>query len=239
MACERGFQLCLDSGSPCNWEYIAVCKKSVDPAHVQGVTESCAWTSGTSITYQSKKNAPYQHVSGSYGWKNAPTHFSRTMPDVISNIYHDQWIGRGGPTAWSHACQIWILWIFTCGNTENPCVSSSCWQRRGISPSYWGLLPDCPQDAVGFDETRRGEHWISRKAFGTHKSTLPAVNHKCSRTHVDMAFCVRVYVMWNSWTEFVRTFQLHSVYRFTLPTFFSFVNENFFFFVCKSHFMQK
>jgi hypothetical protein len=47
-----------------------------------------------------------------------PTHFSLAVRDVLNNTYHDQWIGRGGPTAWpprSH--QICILWIFTCGDT--------------------------------------------------------------------------------------------------------------------------
>jgi hypothetical protein len=30
----------------------------------------------------------------------APAHFSRAVRDVLSNTYHDRWIGRGGPTAW-------------------------------------------------------------------------------------------------------------------------------------------
>jgi hypothetical protein len=30
----------------------------------------------------------------------APPHFSRAVRDVLNNIYHDRWIGRGGPTAW-------------------------------------------------------------------------------------------------------------------------------------------
>jgi hypothetical protein len=29
-----------------------------------------------------------------------PAHLSRAVRDVLSNIYHDRWIGRGGPTAW-------------------------------------------------------------------------------------------------------------------------------------------
>jgi hypothetical protein len=31
----------------------------------------------------------------------APTHFSHAALDVLNNTYHDRWIGRGGPTAWS------------------------------------------------------------------------------------------------------------------------------------------
>jgi hypothetical protein len=29
----------------------------------------------------------------------APAHFRRAVRDVLSNTYHDRWIGRGGPTA--------------------------------------------------------------------------------------------------------------------------------------------
>jgi hypothetical protein len=32
--------------------------------------------------------------------KRAPTYFSRAVGDVLGNALHDQWIGRGGPTAW-------------------------------------------------------------------------------------------------------------------------------------------
>jgi hypothetical protein len=32
--------------------------------HIQGVTERCGQTLGTSSTYQNKKKCPYQHVSG-------------------------------------------------------------------------------------------------------------------------------------------------------------------------------
>jgi hypothetical protein len=29
-----------------------------------------------------------------------PAHFSRSMRGILSNTYHDRWIGRGGPIAW-------------------------------------------------------------------------------------------------------------------------------------------
>jgi hypothetical protein len=29
-----------------------------------------------------------------------PAHFSSDVEDVLNNIYHDGWIGRGGPIAW-------------------------------------------------------------------------------------------------------------------------------------------
>jgi hypothetical protein len=30
-----------------------------------------------------------------------PTHFSRAVRDVLNNTYHDRWIGRGQPIAWT------------------------------------------------------------------------------------------------------------------------------------------
>jgi hypothetical protein len=35
-----------------------------------------------------------------YMHDGAPAHFSRAVRDVLSNTYHDTWIGKGGPTAW-------------------------------------------------------------------------------------------------------------------------------------------
>jgi hypothetical protein len=53
-----------------------------------------------------------------YMCNGAPAHFDRTVRDVLNNTYHDQWIKRSvGPLHGLHALQIWILWIFTCGNT--------------------------------------------------------------------------------------------------------------------------
>jgi hypothetical protein len=75
----------------------------------------------------------------------ASAHFSRAVRDVLNNPYHDRCIGTWGPTAWPPPCQIWILGIFTRGTPKNPCVCSSCWQRRGTSPSHCGCLSDYPQ----------------------------------------------------------------------------------------------
>jgi hypothetical protein len=35
-----------------------------------------------------------------YMHDGAPANCSRAVRDVLSNNYHDRWIGRGGPTAW-------------------------------------------------------------------------------------------------------------------------------------------
>jgi hypothetical protein len=35
-----------------------------------------------------------------YMHDGAPGDFGHAVRDVLSNTYHEQWIGRGGPTAW-------------------------------------------------------------------------------------------------------------------------------------------
>jgi hypothetical protein len=37
-----------------------------------------------------------------YMHDGAPAHFSRAGRDVLSNTYHNRWIGREGPNAWPH-----------------------------------------------------------------------------------------------------------------------------------------
>jgi hypothetical protein len=58
--------------------------------------------------------------------------------DVLSNTCHARWMGG------LHAPrQIWILWTFTCGAPQDPCVCSSCWQRRGIVDACQ-TIRNCP-----------------------------------------------------------------------------------------------
>jgi hypothetical protein len=35
-----------------------------------------------------------------YMHDGAPAHFSRVVRGVLNNVYHVQWVGRGGPTTW-------------------------------------------------------------------------------------------------------------------------------------------
>jgi hypothetical protein len=75
----------------------------------QGVTERRRQTSGTSFTYQTRKNVHINMCSGTFNlWviaeamrDGAPAHFSCAVWDVLSKTYHDWWIGTGGPTAWT------------------------------------------------------------------------------------------------------------------------------------------
>jgi hypothetical protein len=103
-----------------------------------------------------------------YMHNGAPEHFSRAVWDVYNNTYRGRWIGRGRPNAWpprspgfeSSGC-------LPVGTPINPCVCSSYWQRRGISPSHCGCLPDPPHllrhlwtDVTVHGETCRGEDRI-------------------------------------------------------------------------------
>jgi hypothetical protein len=38
----------------------------------------------------------------------AHAHFSRAVRDVINNIYHARWTGRGGPTAWPPCLNLYL-----------------------------------------------------------------------------------------------------------------------------------
>jgi hypothetical protein len=86
----------------------------------------------------------------------APEHFSHAVWDVLSNTYHDRWIGRGGHTAWPPCFMPdlnpsdFYLWGHLKALVNN----------RGISPLHCGCLSDYSKlpwnlwmDAVVHDET--------------------------------------------------------------------------------------
>jgi hypothetical protein len=107
-----------------------------------------------------------------YMHNGAPAHFSRAVRDVLRNIYHCQWIGRGGPTAWPPCSPDLNPELLLMGTPRNPCVCSSCWQQRGSSASHYGCLSDYPQlswhlwtDVAVDDELCQGVHWTSWQTF--------------------------------------------------------------------------
>jgi hypothetical protein len=62
-----------------------------------------------------------------YMYEGAAEHISRAVRDVLSNTYHDRWIGRGGPTAWPPRSPGWNpMDFFPVGTPKTPCVCSSC-----------------------------------------------------------------------------------------------------------------
>jgi hypothetical protein len=76
----------------------------------------------------------------------APAHFNRAVRDVLSNTYHDRWIGRRETTAWPlRPSDLNRLNFLTVRTPKNPCVCSSSGQRIGTSPSHCGCLSHYPQ----------------------------------------------------------------------------------------------
>jgi hypothetical protein len=96
----------------------------------------------------------------------AVAHVSPDVRGVLCNSYHGRWIGRGGPSAWPPRSTPDLNPQRT---PKTPCtVCSSCWQRRGTSPSHCGCLSDYPQlppyvctDVAVHDGTCRGVHWMA------------------------------------------------------------------------------
>jgi hypothetical protein len=139
----------------------------------------------------------------------APAHFSRAVQDVLSNICHDRWTGRGEPTAWSPRSTPGLnpLSFYLWGHLTTRC--SSCWQRSSTT-QHCGCLSDYPQlprhlwkNAAVHDETCRGEHWISRSTFwAIILNVLFQLSQiRCFRTHVDMNK-FSCFGMWNSCPKF-------------------------------------
>jgi hypothetical protein len=76
----------------------------------------------------------------------APAHFSRVVRDILNNTYHDRWICRGGPTAWPPRTPgLHPVDLLPVRTPKTPCLCSSCWQQRIISPSHCGCPSDYPQ----------------------------------------------------------------------------------------------
>jgi hypothetical protein len=73
---------------------------------------------------------------------------SYAVRNVLSNIYHNGRIGRGGPTAWSpRSPDLNPLDFYVGGATKSPCVCGSCSQRRGTS-WHCGCVSDYPHISV-------------------------------------------------------------------------------------------
>jgi hypothetical protein len=103
----------------------------------------------------------------------APTIFSRDVGDDLNNSYHDQWIGRGGPTAWpSRSSDFNPLDIYLWGHW-NPLVYASAFDDE--EALYHRIVDACqtiPQlprdvrtDAAVYDETWWGVNWNSGRQF--------------------------------------------------------------------------
>jgi hypothetical protein len=92
-------------------------------------------------------------------------HCSRAVRDVLSNTYHDRWIGRGGHTAWPpRSPDLNPLYFYLWGHLNTRVYAAPV----DTSPSHCGCLSEYPQlprhlwtDEAVHGETYWGMHWIS------------------------------------------------------------------------------
>jgi hypothetical protein len=158
----------------------------------------------------------------------APAYFSRAVRDVLSDTYHDRWIGRGGTTAWPphspelnplHFC-LWghlkpFVYAALVDNDEahHRCIVDACQTIRNyLDIRVFELTRLCMMRRVeACIESRGGhfEHLLQMYSF-SYNSQI-----KYFLTHVD-ADIYSYFGMWNSCQKFVRTFQLHFVYLFSI-----------------------
>jgi hypothetical protein len=101
----------------------------------------------------------------------APLYFSRAVRDVLSNTYHDRWLDRGGPTAWSQCSPdlkpldfyVWrhlILRVYAArvDNEDAHRTVDACQtigNYPGIFPRMWGSVMRRVEACIG----------ISRRTF--------------------------------------------------------------------------
>jgi hypothetical protein len=148
----------------------------------------------------------------------APAHFRRAVRDVLSNAHHDRWIGRGGPTAcpprspdlnppdfylWGHLKT--LVYVAPVDNEETL-------HHRTVDACQ--TIRNCPGI---FERMRRS---MSRRALNLlenilstyYKHTLSAVTYKLnvSGLMLLMEIIASCFVIWNSCSKFVCTFQLRT-----------------------------
>jgi hypothetical protein len=141
----------------------------------------------------------------------------RAVRDVLSNTSHDRWIDTGGPTAWPPRSTpdlnppdfyLWrhlntLVYAAPVDNevTLHHRIVDACQTIR----SYPGIFERMWQSLM-----RRVEACIESHAGQVYSFSYNS-QIKRFRAHAGMnIFCC--FVIWDSCPEFVRTFQLHSVY---------------------------
>jgi hypothetical protein len=73
-----------------------------------------------------------------YMHDSAPAHFSRAVRDVLNNTYHDQWIGRGGSTAWPpRSPDLNPLDFYLWGHLKPVCIKLLLKTKRHLTIAMW------------------------------------------------------------------------------------------------------
>jgi hypothetical protein len=137
----------------------------------------------------------------------APAHFSRAVRDVLNNIYHDRWIGRGGPTAWPpRSPDLNHLDVYLLEHLK--ALVDACQAIRNYPGIFERLRGSMMRRVEGCTQSHGGQLSIY------YKCTLSAVTHKLN---ISGHMLIWTLFLWNSCQKFVRTFQLHSVYSSYFP----------------------
>jgi hypothetical protein len=97
---------------------------------------------------------------------------SRAMRNVLSNTYHDRWIGREGPTAWpprSPDLNPHDFYLWKCLKTL--CLCSSCWQPEAVHRH----IVDACQTISNYPRVFERMRWsIMRRVWGGRALNLMA-----------------------------------------------------------------
>jgi hypothetical protein len=104
-----------------------------------------------------------------YIWKmhdGLSSHFSRAVRGVLSNSYHDRWIGTGGPTAWPPCSTPYLnpLDFYLWGHLNTLCMQLLLTTKEHVTIVLWmpvrlpATTPPSLNGCGGPDETRRGVH---------------------------------------------------------------------------------
>jgi hypothetical protein len=113
--------------------------------------EQCRQTLDTSPHSKTRRNVHIDMCLETFHlWVIAETilswPISRAVRNVLSNTYHDRWIGRGGLSAWPpRPLDLNPMGFYLWRCLKTPVLMQLLLTIRGTSPSHCGCLSDCPQ----------------------------------------------------------------------------------------------
>jgi hypothetical protein len=105
----------------------------------------------------------------------------RAVRDVLSNTYHDGWIGRGGPTAWPPRSPDFSEFV-PVRTHESPCVCRTLDNEEALHHRIERMRRSMMRRVEACTESR-GEHFEHLLEMYTFSYNSQI---KCFRTHVDM-----------------------------------------------------
>jgi hypothetical protein len=146
----------------------------------------------------------------------ASAHFSRAVRDVHSDAYRDWRMVEEDSLHGLHASKIWILWIFTYGDTYQPlCTQFLLTRKRHFTIALWmpvRLPATTPASLHGcgcpwWEVPRRALNLMEDILSTYYKCTHSAITHKLNVSgHVLICTFCCCFGVWNSCSKFVCAF---------------------------------